>query len=133
MKKVFILIITIPLGLSLVYGETPSTRDYVTCQKEALSKREAFLTSARGEYLKRSTSITEQTKQSFEKIGWYVNTSYRLHAKKILNDKKQELDTLHNEMKQARLSIQETYKAEEALCKLNFPEGSSGKNSKKNS
>ena len=61
---------------------------YTTCKKAALIRREQTMIPALKEYVESSQIITNKAKNEFEKVSWYIDTSYRVHSKKIQEDKK---------------------------------------------
>lgn len=113
-----------PQPLLLLPGAKPVVTDALTqydgCKKKALAHREKTMSPARLQYLKESYIITENAKTSFEKISWYINTSYRTNSKKILDQKKKEMLSLQAKIGATRKSAATTYQAELALCDLNY-------------
>jgi hypothetical protein len=98
----------------------PSYNNYKLCLQTATVRKENLLEKGRVDYRKKSDAIHAKAMRGFGSASWYVDTSYRLNAKKILDARKKEFEDLETSMKQLRASIDETYKADESLCRLQF-------------
>lgn len=135
MKKIFpYLCVGLILTPFLVSAETNNTKAitlsvqapilpaYETCKKTALLHKERIMKPALKEYREGSNEITNRAKSSFEKISWYINTSYKINSQKILNDKQDAMRAVSAKIANARKTAQSTYQAEIALCELSNPE-----------
>ena len=89
---------------------------YLLCKKSALTHKEKSMESALKEYVKSSEKITNKAKNEFDKISWYIDSSYRIHSQKIQNDKKQAMIPVNRKITDMRASAINTWKAEDSLC-----------------
>ena len=95
---------------------------YETCKKTALLHKERIMRPALKEYRQESDQITTTAKNSFEKISWYINTSYKANSRRILDEKENAMRALSAKIANARKTAHATYQAEIALCEMNNPE-----------
>ena len=107
-------------SLFITHAATYNKELYTQCERVAHEKKNSLLAKGLKDYTKRSEEIRRKAATKCTSISWYVDTSYRLNSKQILDARKKEYDELDATMKELRKGVNETYKAEEALCELNF-------------
>lgn len=95
-----------------------NTESYNNCKNSALLKKRESLLPSLKEYVSASESINNQTKSEFKKINWYIDSSYTIHAKEIQNKRDQSMIPVNEKIKNARLIVQNTWKAEDSLCEF---------------
>jgi hypothetical protein len=96
---------------------TLQTDDPLTlCKKTALLKRDKVIKSALKEYVAASQNVTNQAKAAFQKISWYVSSSYKAETKKIQEEKKLAMKPVTIKVNANRKAALLTYEAEVALC-----------------
>jgi hypothetical protein len=86
------------------------------CKNAAFLKRNKTIQSALKEYVTASQNITEQAKNAFQKISWYVSSSYKTETKKIQEEKKSAMKPVTIKVNSNRKAAILTYEAEAALC-----------------
>jgi hypothetical protein len=86
------------------------------CKKAALLKRDKTVKLALKEYVTASQNVTNQAKAAFQKISWYVSSSYRAETKKIQEEKKKAMTPVTIKVNANRRAALLTYEAEAALC-----------------
>ncbi|MBP6948872.1 MAG: hypothetical protein KBC41_03030 [Candidatus Pacebacteria bacterium] len=137
MKKLFfsIFLATQSITLSVYALETaPVVIDqekqdtYNACKKSALDRREVLMTPARKEYVLSSQTITDKAKKDFDKIKWYIPSSYMPHAKKIQDEKNQAMLSIQEKIAKVRSVAFSTWKAENALCDFQLASNEKEKN-----
>jgi hypothetical protein len=126
MKKSFLLyIFTLALFVPLTTQAgtakkaSPKIADYEAytgCQRKALAHKEATVAPALQKYVRESAAITTRAKTSFEKISWYIDTSYRENSKKIISEKKLAEDRAGKKVDEVRKGATTTFQVESALC-----------------
>lgn len=90
--------------------------NYTICKKSALKKRDKTMIPALKEYVSSSDTITKKTVDDFDKIKWYIGSSYRSESKRIQDERNKEMTQINKKITDTRLSAQATWKAEDSLC-----------------
>ena len=98
--------------------ETTNSEAYTICKKNAPTHREQTMLPALKEYVESSQAITDKAKHNFEKVSWYIDTSYRINSKKIQDEKKQAMIPVKEKINKVRILAQNTWKAEDSLCEF---------------
>lgn len=94
------------------------------CKETALFHKEKIMAPALRTYVQESEAVTESAKSSFEKISWYINSSYQSNSRKILNEKNTAMVPVKAKVSLARNSAMTTYQAEISLCNLSYQQAS---------
>ncbi|MCF7844131.1 hypothetical protein K9M47_04550 [Candidatus Gracilibacteria bacterium] len=124
MKKQIILQLSIVILLSpfITYASTDNVEKdskqikYSTCKKDAQVKRKKTMLPALREYLIGSELVTENTKKEFDKIRWYMNSTYGKAEKKIFEKREKEMVLVNDKINKSRRMAQATWRAEDSLC-----------------
>lgn len=125
-KKIFFLLSSVLFSsLYFTYAiETKNNENYITCKKNAATHREQTMLPALKEYVKSSKIITDKAKHNFEKVSWYIDSSYRVNSKKIQDEKKQAMIPVTEKITKVRALAQNTWKAEDSLCEFLYNKAS---------
>jgi vacuolar-type H+-ATPase subunit H len=121
MKKFFVIsIFLVPLWAHAQIVGTYDPGLFAQCKDKAIEKRETILSKARLEYRNKNEALAKSAQRKFDQIVWYVDTSFKVRSKQILTEKQKEFKNLNDSMNTIRKGAEETYKAEVALCELNY-------------
>lgn len=99
---------------------TPQMSKYLACKKSAQTKKEKLLNDFRRSYVEESNTITNEAKISLEIVKWRVRSSFRAESRKILDEQKSKLDALADKTARMKRGVEETWKAEDALCTFTY-------------
>lgn len=97
---------------------TPISEAYTQCKQRAVTHREATMRPALREYVASSSEITNNAKKNFMKVSWYMDSSYRINAKKIQTQKKQAMVPVTAKINKTRVIAENTWRAEDSLCEI---------------
>lgn len=118
-SKKYIHIILLSLlfpAVALAVTEPVKNDAYTTCKNTAYAHKQKILAPAIKEYVASSQVVTDTAKKNFEKASWYIDSSWRIKSKKIQEDKKKAMIPVREKINKVRLSAENTWKAEDALC-----------------
>jgi hypothetical protein len=91
---------------------------YRLCKQKAITHREETMRPALREYVASSSEITNNAKNNYMRISWYIDSSYRINSKKIQTQKKQAMIPVTAKINKVRTIAENTWKAEDSLCEI---------------